>query len=146
MKTGECCRTREGRRNACQMRLGAIRAVGFARDHTDKRNVTEELPSLRPATRLGPQGIGRFSGERAGANEDVGAAIDQREHVRRLGCLRVAMTAKANNVEPDRSEHLRDASDQPWVVDEVGDHGTYKRLKRIELADRHSRRRVIAVE
>ena len=53
-----------------------------------KRNVTKEFPSFCAPTRLLAQGIGRLLREGAGAREKIGAAIDEREHVGRLGRLR----------------------------------------------------------
>ena len=85
-------------------------------------------------------------GKRARCREDIRAAIDEREHVGRFGCLRIAVASKTQHPEPTGLKRLRQASREPWIVDEVGHHCAHERLKWIEGVDRHCRRRVIAIE
>ena len=118
----------------------------FSCNHTNKRNVTEELPSLRAPTCLLPQSIRCVWRKRARSRQHIGAAIDQCEHIGRLDSLRVTMATKASHLKPDGCERSRKTSRQPWIVDEVRHHRAYKSLERIEVTYRNGRRRVVAIE
>src|SRR5262245_4333724 len=118
----------------------------LAPNDADKGDVTEELSRLRSPSRLLPEGRRSVSGQGAGRRQEIGATVDQREHVGRFGRLRVSMAPDARYLEAERSQRLRKAPRQPGIVDEVGDHRADQGLEWIEVTDGNRGRHVVAFE
>jgi hypothetical protein len=108
--------------------------------------VTEEVAGVGPPARLGLDGGRGVATEPPRRGEDVGASLDERHHVGRVGGLEIPVTPERDDLEARRADEGRQAADDPQVVDPAVDHLVHARLQGVEGADRHGRRRIVAVE
>ena len=103
-------------------------------------------PRRHAPARLGLERLGRGLAQRAGGDQRVGAAVDEREDVARVLVLDVAVAAQPHDL-PARAAHERaEAAHEVAIVHERRHRGIGARLQRVVVAQGDGGRRVVAVE
>jgi hypothetical protein len=78
--------------------------------------------------------------------QDVGTAVDHRQHVGTAAGFRVAVASEVRLFESAGAYERRKPAHQPAVVHRVGHHGSDAGLQRVVIAERYGRGRIIAVK
>ena len=120
--------------------------LGLARYEANKRYVPEELTFFHAPACLGLERSALVRIEAARFDENIRAAIDEGEHVRRLRRLRISVASEALDREARRLNLLWESSAQPGIVEVARQHGIHGVLQWIVVADRNHRRRVVPVK